>query len=99
TFKRADKIFPMTKQAFGQAYRDVEKRAGVHGLTFADLRHEAGSRFDQAGLTKGEHDLQIGHTEGDTRSIYVHARLKSVQDKLDKYTLGKPRHEITMGDR
>ena len=55
------RIFPMTSNAFQQAWADVCKRAGVTGLTFHDLRHEAASRFDEVGLTKGEHDLMMGH--------------------------------------
>jgi integrase len=78
-------IFPMTKMAFKQTWGDVVKRAGITDLTFHDLRREAGSRFDEAGLTKGEHDLMMGHRGSDMTSLYIHADLKSIQDKLDRY--------------
>jgi integrase len=81
------RVFPMTSNAFQQAWSDVCKRADVVGLTFHDLRHEAASRFDEAGLTKGEHDLMMGHFGKDMRSLYVHADLKSIQDKLDRHQL------------
>jgi hypothetical protein len=87
-FKVTDKIFPMVKDAFKQSWADVLKRAKIDNLTFHDLRREAGSRFDAAGLTKGEHDLMMGHSNKDMTSLYVHAHLKSIQDKLDRYTLG-----------
>jgi integrase len=87
-FNRADRIFPMTKDAFKQSWADVLKRAAINSLTFHDLRREAGSRFDAAGLTKGEHDLMMGHANRDMTSLYIHADLKSIQDKLDRYVLG-----------
>ncbi len=75
----------MTKGAFQQSWTDALKRAGIADLTFHDLRREAGSRFDAAGLTKGEHDLMMGHANRDMTSLYIHADLKSIQDKLDRY--------------
>jgi integrase len=86
-FQKTDRVFPMAKGAFKQSWSDVLKRAGIVGLTFHDLRREAGSRFDEAGLTKGEHDLMMGHANRDMTSLYVHANLKSIQDKLDRYIL------------
>ncbi|HEY7243025.1 MAG TPA: site-specific integrase [Xanthobacteraceae bacterium] len=84
-FQKTDRIFPMTKDAFKQSWKDVLKRAEIAGLTFHDLRREAGSRFDEAGLTKGEHDLMMGHANRDMTSLYIHADLQSIQDKLDRY--------------
>ena len=46
---------------------------------------EAGSRFDEAGLTKAEHDLMMGHSNGDIGSIYIASKLELIQSKLDKY--------------
>ncbi len=87
-FKSTDQIFPMTKDAFKQSWSDVLKRSKINNLTFHDLRREAGSRFDAAGLTKGEHDLMMGHTNKDMTSLYIRADLNSIQDKLDRYVLG-----------
>ena len=78
-------VFPMLKTAFSQSWRDLVKRAGIEGLTFHDLRREAGSRFDEAGLTKAEHDLMMGHSNGDIGSIYIASKLELIQHKLDKY--------------
>jgi integrase len=84
-FQAQDRIFPLTKAAFKQSWADVLKRARISDLTFHDLRREAGSRFDEAGLTKGEHDLMMGHATRDTTSLYIHADVTSIQDKLDRY--------------
>jgi integrase len=82
SFNGSDRLFPMTKGAFKQTWSEVIKRAKVKNLTFHDLRREAGSWFDQAGLTKGEHDLMMGHANRDMTSLYIHADLNSIQDKL-----------------
>lgn len=87
-FKLTDKIFPMSKEAFKQSWADVRKRAKIKDLTFHDLRHEAGSNFDEAGLTKAEHDLIMGHANRDMASRYIHSELKNIQEKLDRHLLG-----------
>lgn len=86
-YQSNDRIFPMTKQAFKQAFKKLTKRAGITGLQFRDLRREAGSRFDEAGLTKAEHDLMMGHKNTDIKGIYIVSHLKRIQDKLDRYSL------------
>jgi integrase len=80
-----DRIFPMSKDAFKQTWIAIIRRAGIKGLTFHDLRREAASLLDEAGLTKGEHDLMMGHSNKDMASLYITADLKRIQDKLDKH--------------
>jgi integrase len=87
-YREANRIFPMTREAFKQSWADVVRRAEIDDLHFHDLRREAGSRFDEAGLTKVEHDLMMGHANKDMRSLYIHADLKSIQDKLDRHKFG-----------
>jgi len=77
-------LLPMTKEAFKRQWLGVVRMAGIEDLTFHDLRHEAGSRFDELGLTKAEHDLIMGHKSRDIASLYIHADLKRIQDKFDK---------------
>jgi integrase len=89
-------IFPMTKGAFEQSWADVRKRAGIEAdrrgeiLEFKDLRREAGNRFEKAGLSKLEHDLMLGHADKSMRGVYISPEgpLKSIQDKLDRHTIG-----------
>jgi integrase len=83
-YNSKNRVFSMTKNAFKQSWSDVLKRAGIEDLTFHDLRREAGSRFDEAGLTKAEHDLMMGHVNGDMASLYIHSDLKVIQEKLDR---------------
>ena len=83
-YNSKDRVFSMTKDAFKQSWSDVLKRAGIEDLTFHDLRREAGSRFDEAGLTKAEHDLMMGHANGDMTSLYIHSDLERIQEKLDR---------------
>jgi hypothetical protein len=87
-YSKEDRIFPMTREAFKQSWADVVKRADIEDLHFHDLRREAGSRFDEAGLTRGEHDLMMGHANKDMASLYIRADLKSIQDKLDRHRFG-----------
>jgi integrase len=97
TKKDADtRVFPMKKEAFKQAWANLVKRAGItpsgdegRRLTFHDLRREAGSIFDEAGLTKGEHDLMMGHANKNMTSLYIHANLEAIEEKLDRYRAGK----------
>jgi integrase len=84
-FKHDDLIFPMTREAFKQSWADVVKRATIHDLHFHDLRREAGSRFDEAGLTKAEHDLMMGHANRDMTGLYINSHLKIIQEKLDRH--------------
>lgn len=93
-FKADERIFPMTKGAFQQSWVDVRRRAGIKAdrrgemLEFKDLRREAGSRFDEVGLTKAEHDLMMGHADKSMASVYIASKLKTIQDKLDRSVLG-----------
>jgi integrase len=86
-FQSSARIFPKSREAFKQSWADVVKRAGIKNLTFHDLRREAGSRFDEAGLTKAEHDLMMGHASRDMASLYIHSSLKSIEHKLDRQVL------------
>jgi integrase len=84
------RIFPMSSRAFAQSWSDVLKRAEppITDLHFHDLRREAGSKFEEAGLTGGERDLMLGHANKDMRSLYSRGTLKSIRDKLDRVAFG-----------
>jgi integrase len=92
-----ERVFPMTKGAFKQAWRDaVQVRAGIRDLQFRDLRHWAASWLDAAKLTASEHDLMMGHGKRTMRARYIHADLEAIQDKLDRYVLDgmTPKQEL-----
>jgi integrase len=88
-------LFPMTKEAFKQAWRKTVSRAGIDGLQFRDLRSEAATRFEKAGLTFGQTQRMLGH-EGNTvaEKHYLKIDLKEIADKLDMFHFGKPYEEM-----
>ena len=88
-------LFPMTKEAFKQAWRKTVSRAGITGLQFRDLRSEAATRFEKAGLTFGQTQRMLGH-EGNTvaERHYLKIDLKEIADKLDMFHFGKPYEEL-----
>jgi integrase len=94
------RIFQMKNHAFRQAWIDLVSRAEINtkeqdeqlgiiesqrGLEFRDLRREAGSRFDEAGLTKAEHDLMLGHESRDIAGIYIAPALARIEKKIEEY--------------
>lgn len=59
-------VFPITRDGVTQAFERACQRAGIVGLTFHDLRHEATSRFFERGFDvmkvsaiTGHHTLQM----------------------------------------
>jgi integrase len=58
------------------------KRAGIVGLRFHDLRHEAVSRFFEMGLTVPEVALISGHKDARMLFKYTHLRAGDVVKKL-----------------
>jgi integrase len=62
--------------------------AGLKGLQLRDLRHEAGSRFDEAGVPISCVSRMLGHTNLSTTGRYlnVHRRgLKSAMEKMEQH--------------
>lgn len=88
------RIFPMTKHAFQQAFYDARERAKIGAdrrgerLTFHDIRREANTTFEAAGLTAGERNLMMGHADASIDATYIAPSLQSIQDKLDRQALG-----------
>jgi hypothetical protein len=54
-------VFPLTANAVRLGWVRLCKRAGISDLHFHDLRHEAISRFFEAGLSTAEVALISGH--------------------------------------
>jgi integrase len=85
SFNKSNRIFPMTQGAFMQTWNGVVKRAGIEDLQFRDLRHEAGTRWDEADLSKPQIATLLGHSSADTTDIYINSRLRLIREKLDRY--------------
>ncbi|MCK1653066.1 site-specific integrase [Bradyrhizobium sp. 149] len=84
------RIFPMTGEAFTQAFGDVVRRAKIEDLTFHDLRRTANTNFIQAGLSLEERNIMLRHADKSMNAVYQgrNVLLKQIQDKLDRYQLG-----------
>ena len=76
------RVFPITANAFRLAWERVRRRAGVAGLRFHDLRHEAVSRFFEKGLTMPEVAAISGHRDPRMLMRYTHPRPEAIADKL-----------------
>jgi integrase len=78
-------VFPVSANAFRLAWERLRRRAGVVGLRFHDLRHEAVSRFFEKGLTMPEVAAISGHRDPRMLMRYSHPRPAAIVDKLDKH--------------
>ncbi len=58
------------------------KRAGIQDLRFHDLRHEATSRFVEAGLSDQEVSSITGHKSMQMLKRYTHLRTENLSDKI-----------------
>ena len=76
------RVFPTTQQAVVQSFTRSCKRAGIEGLRFHDLRHEAASRFFEMGLDVMEVASITGHKTLSTLRRYVHLKPDNLARKL-----------------
>ena len=67
-----DRVFPISAGSLEQAWRRLCERAGVTGLRFHDLRHEAVSRLFEKGLNVVEVSTISGHRELKMLRRYTH---------------------------
>lgn len=79
---RDDLVLPMSANAVRLSWERLRRRAGITDLHFHDLRHEAISRFFEAGLSVPEVSLISGHRDPRMLLRYTHLRPESVADRL-----------------
>lgn len=77
-----ERLFPVTLNAFKQAWKRVQKRSGLADLRFHDLRHEALSRFCELGLSVPELSVISGHKDPRLLFRYTHLRADDLARKL-----------------
>jgi integrase len=77
-----DRIFPVTANAVRLAWGRLLKRANVQDLHFHDLRHEAISRFFEAGLSVPEVALISGHRDARMLFRYTHPMRERILSRL-----------------
>lgn len=71
-FSESAKIFPYNARSVGTAFRRARRKHDIEDLTFHDLRHEATSRFFEAGLTIERVSLITGHKDWKMLKRYTH---------------------------
>ncbi len=81
-------VFGVRASTITWTWRDVCKKAGIEGLTFHDLRHEAISRlFENTDLDAMEIARISGHKTLSMLSRYTHLRAHHLAERMD----GTPR--------
>jgi integrase len=77
-----DLVFPVSANALRLAWERLRRRAGVSGLRFHDLRHEAVSRFFEKGLNMPEVAAISGHRDPRMLMRYTHPKAEAIAAKL-----------------
>jgi integrase len=72
------------------AWENATAAAGLNGLQLRDLRHEAGSRFDEAGVPISYTSKILGHTNLNTTSRYLNIHRRGLQDAMQKLESARP---------
>lgn len=75
-------VFPIGESGFVHTFRRACEKAGIAGLTFHDLRHEATSRFFERGLDLMEVASITGHKSLSMLKRYTHLRARDLAKKL-----------------
>lgn len=68
---------------FSKAWGDIKTSLGLSELRFHDLRHEAVSRFVEAGFSDQEVSAISGHKSMQMLKRYTHLRAEDLVDRLD----------------
>jgi integrase len=76
-------VFMVSANALRLAWERLKRRAGVSGLRFHDLRHEAVSRFFEKGLNIPEVAMISGHRDPRMLFRYTHPKPAEVAAKLN----------------
>jgi len=77
-----DTVFVVSANAVRLAWERLRRRAGVVGLRFHDLRHEAVSRFFEKGLNMPEVAAISGHRDPRMLMRYTHPKAEAIAIKL-----------------
>jgi integrase len=80
---------------FNKVWLDIKARMGMKDLRFHDLRHEAVSRFVEAGLSDQEVSAISGHKSMQMLKRYTHLRAEDLVSKLDEALFPKRKSPAT----
>lgn len=76
------KVWTYTQEGMRASYVKAKKHAGIKGLTFHDLRHEAISRFSEKGLNPIQIAAISGHKTLQMLKRYTHLRAEDLAKML-----------------
>ncbi|MHB1512943.1 MAG: site-specific integrase [Acidiferrobacter sp.] len=76
------RVWGMRPDSISQAFERVCKAAGITGLTFHDLRHEAASRLGERGFSALEVAAITGHKTMQMVKRYTHFRAEDLVGRL-----------------
>ncbi len=76
------RVWGMRPDSISQAFERVCKAAGIEGLTFHDLRHEATSRFFEQGFNPMEVASITGHKTLQMLKRYTHLRAADLAKRI-----------------
>ena len=69
--------------AFDRVWQETKKKQGIKDFHFHDLRHEAVSRFVEAGFSDQEVSAISGHKSMQMLKRYTHLRAEDLVERLD----------------
>jgi len=79
-----------------EAWNNAVKKANLGDLQLRDLRHEAGSRFDEAGMPINYVSNMLGHSNLSTTSRYLNINRRGLHLAMRNF---ERRHENDAGDQ
>lgn len=82
--RKGDSVLQVSSNAVQLCWNRIRVRAGLGGLRFHDLRHEAISRFFELGLSIPEVALISGHRDTKMLMRYTHIRPENLSRKLSQ---------------
>ena len=80
-----EQVFPISATCLRLAWNRARNKAGITGLRFHDLRHEAVSRFFEMGMSVPEVALISGHKDVRQLFRYTHLNPSNVFKKYDAF--------------
>lgn len=80
---RDDRLFQIGDARFDNTWQETMVKAGISGLHFHDLRHEATSRLFESGLGMMEVMSITGHSTAEMVKRYSHFSAIKIIEKLD----------------
>jgi len=72
-------------KSVGTAWNNTCAAIGLEGFQLRDLRHEAGSRFDEAGIPINYVSKMLGHTNLTTTSRYLNINRRELHRVMHRY--------------